>query len=336
MIGKADEWLVHQTEKPLAQVVSDHPEWQDRFYFNVHDMEGKFAAITGLGAFPNRKAGPNGMVQAYMFAVREGKHYAYLNVRPINADREEMRAGSLSYAIEEPLKAWRVDVADEANGVKGALVFRARCPLYEFSPIHWRDGDKLIVDQLHYTQSGRYEGSFTIGGETFTGLVGMRDRSWGVRDMARVPVWHWISAQFGSFCISAWLWETAEGEVIHCDGAIIPEAGEERTIVRMEHALELYPGAKRPQRARYTLTASDGGQETLAVEEIGTIFLGPAPAAWSDSEGETLAPADANAFGFDQHCRFRMGGETGFGIVEYNFRGGSRRYGIPAVELAGG
>jgi len=31
LIGKADEYLVHQTEKPLAEVVSDNPEWQDRF-----------------------------------------------------------------------------------------------------------------------------------------------------------------------------------------------------------------------------------------------------------------------------------------------------------------
>jgi hypothetical protein len=333
LIGKADESLVHQTEKPLAQVVSDHPEWQDRFYFNIHDMGGKVAVITGLGAFPNRKAGPNGMVQAFMFVVREGRHYAYLNVRPINADREEMRAGSLSFAIEEPLKAWRLEVADEANGVKGSLVFRARCPLYEFSRITWRDGDALVVDQLHYTQSGRYEGSISVDGETFTDLVGMRDRSWGVRDMAKVPVWHWLSAQFEKFCISAWLWETAGGEVIHCDGAIVPEEGEARPITRMEHALELEPGAKRPRLARYTLTTADGGQETLEVEAIGTIFLGPAPGAWSDSEAGTLAQADANAFGFDQHCRFRMGGQTGYGIVEYNFRGGSGRYGIPAIEM---
>jgi hypothetical protein len=172
-----------------------------------------------------------------------------------------------------------------------------------------------------------------VDGETFTNLVGMRDRSWGVRDMAKVPVWHWLSAQFKGFCVSAWLWETAEGEVIHCDGAIIPEEGETRPITRMEHELELERGAKRPRLARYSLTTADGGSETIEVEAIGTIYLGPAPGAWSDSDAGTLVQADTNAFGFDQHCRFRMGGETGYGIVEYNFRGGSRRYGIPPVEI---
>jgi len=336
LIGKADEYLVHQTEKPLAEVVSDHPEWQDRFYFNIHDREGKFAAITGLGAFPNRKPfGPHGMVQAYLFAVYNGQHYAYLNVRPINADREEMQAGTLSYSILEPLRAWRVEIADEANGIKGSLVFRARCPLYTFSPIHWQDGDRLVAHQLHYTQSGLYEGSFSIGGDTFTGLLGMRDRSWGVRDMANVPMWYWISAQFARFCISAWLWETPDGEVIHVDGGIIPEEGEPRRVTNIEHELELWPGTKRPKVGRFTLTTADGERVSLDAAEIETIFLARTPNAWSDSDAKALAEADANAFGFDQHCRFQMNGETGYGIVEYMFTGGSRRYGIPRTEMGG-
>ena len=336
MIGKADEYLVHQAELPLAQVVSDHPEWQDRFYFNIHDREGKFAAITGLGVFPNRKAaGPQGMVQAYLFVVHNGRHYAYLNVRPIQADREEMRAGSLSYAIEEPLESWRLEIADEANGISGSLLFRARCPLYSFSPIRWQDGERLVVNQLHYTQSGLYEGSFTVGGETFTNLLGMRDRSWGVRDMANVPVWYWISAQFPDFCVSAWLWETPEGEVIHCDGGIIPEKGEARSVTGMEHELELWPGSKRPKASRFTLTMADGERLSLEAEEIGTIYLGPAPNVWSDADAEVLAAAGANAFGLDQHCRFQMNGETGYGIVEFMFTGGSKRYGIPRTEIGG-
>lgn len=335
MIGRADELLVHQTELPLAQVVSDHAEWQDRFYFNIHDMEGKFAAITGLGVYPNRPGGPNGIIQAYMFAVHNGHHYSYLNVRPIEGDRERMVAGSLSYSIVEPLDAWRLEVADEANGIRGELTFRARCPLYEFSPIRWQDGEHLVANQLHYTQSGRYEGAFTIGGETFSGLVGMRDRSWGVRDMRRVPVWHWISAQFADFCVSAWLWETPDGEVIHCDGAIVPQSGEARPVTAIGHELELRPGAKRFRLARYKLTLADGEVVPLEAEEIGSIILGPSASAWSEDDAAALTAADAGAFGFDQHCRFRMAGQTGYGIVEFMVTGGSRRYGIPPATFGG-
>ncbi len=330
MVSRFDEYLVHQTEQPLARVASDHPEWQDRFYFNIHDRGGEFAAITGLGAFPNRN-----VTQAYLFVVHEGQHYAYFNVRPLVNDREEMRAGTLSFSVVDPLKSWRLDIADEANGISGSLEFRARCPLYLFSPIRWQNGDHLVVDQMHYTQAGVYEGSLRIGDRTVTDLIGMRDRSWGVRDMALVPFWTWISAQFEEFCISAWLWETPEGEVIHADGAIVHESGEARPVTAIAHELELWPGTKRPRLGRFQLTMADGDTVSLEAREIGSIFLGPGVGRWSDSDADALAKADASAFGFDQHCRFEMGDETGFGIVEYMVTGGYERYGIRAVRIGG-
>ncbi|HEU4758912.1 MAG TPA: hypothetical protein VFT91_02910 [Dehalococcoidia bacterium] len=330
MVSRMDEYLVHQTEKPLSQVASDHPDWQDRFYFNIHDPAGEFAAITGLGAFPNRK-----MVQAYLFVVYKGQHYAFLNVRPLADDREVMQAGRLSYSIVEPLNAWRLEIADEANGISGSLEFRARCPLYLFSPIHWRNGDKLVAHQMHYTQAGRYTGTFTIGDRVFSDLRGMRDRSWGVRAMADVPVWFWVSAQFDDFCISAWLWETRDGETIHADGALVPERGEPQPITRIEHDLELWPGTKRPREGRFRLTTTAGETLSLTASEIGSIFLGPLASRWSDGDASALAAADTAAFGFDQHCRFRMGDKTGIGIVEYMMTGGSRRYGIPPTKIGG-
>jgi hypothetical protein len=324
VVSRFDEFLVHQTEQPLARVASEHAEWQDRFYFNIHDRNGEFALITGLGAFPNRK-----MMQAYIFAAHAGQHYSYLQVRPLSNDREVMKAGTLSYSVIEPLKSWALDIEDEASGISGSLVFKERCPLYQFSPIEWQDGGHLVVNQMHYTQAGVYEGSLSIGGRTFTELFGMRDRSWGVRDMARVPFWVWISAQFEEFCISAWLWETPEGEVIHADGALIRESGEVRPVVKIEHELDLWPGTKRPKVAHFQLTMADGKVERLIASEIQTIFLAPGMARWADSDGDALRRADAASFGFDQHCRFEMGGEGGVGIVEYMVTGGHRRYGIP-------
>ena len=327
MVSRFDEYLVHQTEKPLAQLASDHPEWQDRFYFNIHDRNGEFVAITGLGAFPNRN-----MMQGYLFVVHKGQHYAYLNVRSLENDREVMKVGTLSFEVVEPLRAWRLEVADEANGIRASLEFRARCPQYVFSPIHWDNGERTVVNQMHYTQAGVYDGSIRIGDAEFNDLLGIRDRSWGVRDMPRVPIWIWISAQFRDFCISAWLWETPEGEVIHADGALTHESGEIKPIVEIRHELELVPGTKRPRSGRFGLKLASGEDLDLTAEGIGTIFLAPAGARWSDGDAEALARADAGAFGFDQHCRFKLGDEAGIGVVEYMVTGGSKRYGIPPAR----
>ena len=329
MVSKADEYLVHQTEKPLAEVASEHADWQDRFYFNFHDKNGEFAAFTGLGAFPNRK-----IMQAFLFVNYQGQHYAYFNTRPLANDRDVMQVGSLSCSIVEPLKAWRLELADEANGIGASLTFRARCPLYFFDAIRWDKGDYTVVHQRHYTQAGRYEGEFRIGDKVFTDVIGIRDRSWGIRDMRSVPMWIWIAAQFKEFCISAWLWETPDGEIIHQDGALTHENGDVRPITRIEHDLELNAGTKRPKSARFRLTTADGETLQLGAREISSIFLFPPMTRWAE-DPQTLAQAEAASFGYDQHTRYELNGETGFGIVEYMFTGGVQRYGIPATRIGG-
>jgi hypothetical protein len=326
--GKMDEYLVHQAVRPIAEVDSDHNDWQDRFYFNFVDMAGEFVALTGYGAFPNRKN-----AQGLMLANLGGQHFAYFSVRPLEEDREVMRAGTLSYEIIEPLKSWRVELADEANGIKGSLEFHARCPLYTFRPIQWKKGDYTVAHQMHYTQSGRYTGSITVADRTFTDLVGIRDRSWGIRDMAQIPMWIWISAQFPNYCISAWLWETPEGEIIHQDGAITYEDGTVRPVTRIEHELEVTPGTRRPRNARFRLTTDDGEAHALTAAELTSCFLAVPQNRWSESDAEAMARLDATAYGHDQHVRYEMDGETGYGIVEYMFTGGVKKYGVPPSTL---
>jgi hypothetical protein len=330
LIGRMDEYLVHQTEKPIAQVASEHTDWQDRFYFNIHDEAGEFVAISGLGAYPNRNSH-----QGYLFAVHKGVHYSYLNVRPLNGDREVMTAGSLKFEIVEPLKSWRLDITDEANGLRGELLFEARTPLYTFEPVHWQNGDRTVVHQMHYTQSGRYQGSFRVGDRELTGLIGMRDRSWGIRAMPEVPMWIWVSAQFKDSAVTAWLWETPEGEVIHQDGAITTESGDVRPIKAIEHVLDIPAGRKCPQFGRYRFTMASGDPVLLTAEEMSSIYIGPMLTRWDEAEEGAKERADAAAFDFNQSCRFEMNGETGYGVIEYNFTGGVKKYGVPPTKMPG-
>jgi hypothetical protein len=314
--------------RPIAEVDSDHNDWQDRLYFNFVDMAGEFVALTGYGAFPNRNN-----AQGLMLANVGGEHYAYFSARPLEEDREVMQAGTLGFEILEPLKSWRIELADETNGIRGSLEFHARCPLYQFRPIQWRKGDYTVAHQMHYTQSGRYEGSITVGDRTFTDLVGIRDRSWGIRDMAQIPMWIWISAQFPEYCVSAWLWETPEGEIIHEDGAFTYEDGTVRPVVRIEHELEVTPGARHPRNGRFRLKTDDGETHDLTAAELSSCFLTFPQSRWPEGNVDTMARLDAISYGHDQHVRYEMNGETGYGIVEYMFTGGVKRYGVAPASL---
>lgn len=325
MLTRMDDYLIHQTEKTLAEVASDHPEWQDRFYFNIHDWKGDFAAATGLGVFPNQR-----MKHAYLFVVNRDQHYFYLDVSPLDVtQREVMQSGSLSFQVLEPFQSWRLELADEANDIHASLEFHARYPAYLFKPIEWSRDGELVIKQMHLTQAGRYSGSFRIGDEVFTDLWGVRDRSWGIRVVPPLPFYHWIQAEFPNLHISIWQFESEDDQVIYLDGAVTRDGGRMTPITRVEHQWELRPGTKRPARNRLTITTADG--EVLPVEyrECHGLFFGYRATRWSETDPQALAEADAKAVAVEQYCEFTLGQERGYGIVEVFLVPGKRRYGVP-------
>jgi len=323
-----DEYLVHQTREPLAVLASEHPDWQEAIYFNAQDPGGELSVIGGLEVLPNA-----GYVRAYLLTLHRGEHCAYLYAGPLGRWREELRAGTLSFSIVEPLAAWRLELADEANGIRAALDFRARCPAYGYAPIRCGEPGRLAIDQSYYSQAGVYTGSFRIGERVYSRLQGLRARRWGILTLQRLPFYHWISADLGDRCINAWCFESRDGEPLYCDGAITSEAGEVRKIVRLEHAWTRIPGCRRPNRTQLRLHAEDGEILDVECRELGSHFLGAGPARWSDADAEALAQADASALSTEQHCEIRVGAQRGFGILDIVSLSGYRRYGLEPLAL---
>jgi hypothetical protein len=102
--------------------------------------------------------------------------------------------------MEEPLRRWRLLLRGRHEM---DLTFEAFTPAFDY-----RDGGGLPPDVAgaHLEQSGRISGRIRFRGrETSVDGHGQRDRSWGVRDWARIPGWEWISAQFGEdLSFSVW------------------------------------------------------------------------------------------------------------------------------------
>ncbi|MFI5398542.1 MAG: hypothetical protein ACHQ9S_23675 [Candidatus Binatia bacterium] len=326
MLSKMDDYLIHQTEKPLAEVASDHPDWQETLYFNMHDRKGEFSALAGLEVFPNAQ-----YVRAYFFALHKGEHYSYMCAGPLENWREQIRAGTLSFSVVEPQQAWRLDLADEANGIRAAVDFRARCPVYHYRPIRCEDAGALIINQSYYTQAGVYRGACTLKDQVFTDLWGLRARRWGVLVMPRLPFYHWVSLQLPTCCITAWQFESCEGDMLYCDGAVVTEAGETTSITGIEHDWTLPPGARHPTRTRLAFSTATGEILRVECKEIESHFLGAFPNRWSDADSAALAEADAKAVSTEEYCEFTLGQERGLGIVDIVSLPGYRRYGIPPL-----
>jgi len=328
MLCSMDDYFIHQTERPLAVVASDHPDWQETLYFNVHDEAGEFSAAFGLEVLPNAK-----YVRAYFFTLHQGEHFSYMYAGPLENWRSDIHAGTMSFSITEPMKIWHLDLADEANSIHASLDFEARCPVYNYKPIEIEEGGEILIDQSYYTQAGTYTGSFTVGDQVFTCLRGMRARRWGVLIMTRMPFYHWISLDLADRFVTAWQFESADGKVLYCDGALVPESGPVTRITGITHDWTRRPGARRPTSTRLDLSTDCAEIIHVESREIGSHFLGAAATHWSQSDASALAAADASALSTEEYCEFHIDSERALGILDIVSLPGYRRYGLEPLKL---
>ncbi len=323
MLSKMDDYLIHQTQRPLAAIESQHPDWQEAIYFNVHDGAGKFSAAFGLDVVPNANH-----VIAYLFTQEGSEHYCSMAASPLENWRDEISVGTLTFSVVDPMKTWHVELADETNDIYASLDFQARCPAHLFEPIRLEEDGDVVVDQSYYNQAGTYDGSFQVADRVFDGLQGLRARRWGPLTVARLPFYHWISIDLPDRCIVAWQFENEEGKVLYCDGAVVYESGDVTKITGLEHDWKLPAGTRHPSQTQLTLTTTSGERIEVACREIASHFLGAAPPHWSDKDAGALAQADATALSTEEYCEFDVDGQRGFGILDIVSRPGYRRYGL--------
>jgi len=318
-----DEWLIHQVPRPIQQVHSDHPHWQDRFYFNFMTPDGQSAGLLGLGAFPNM-----GGMQGILNLVHGESLYCVNYFRPLQNDRESIRFPSLQVDILEPMESWRLRLAEPRYELDLDLTFQGRGSPFAFEPIYWERDGEAVWDQFHYTQAGTYRGEIRRGQERLGGLAGIRDRSWGVRDMRNLDFWIWISANFPSFWITAWLSEDGEGNRICLDGAITnPGAPEQRRrITDLDYEIAFRPGTRSPARSRFRLHLGDGAAVTLEAEAGATIPVTLQEGVYPLDDPGKIRELEASAMILDQAQRFSCQGEDGVGLIEYFVLGGCKRY----------
>jgi hypothetical protein len=186
MIEHADEWL-HE--------VGSDPAWQESFYFNWADAERRTFTLARTGyRFHPRKT--DGLV----VSLRDGElelFYGPADLDHENDCRDEdpaagMRAGDLVVTMLEPLRRWRLQIEGE-RGMD--VVFEAHTPAFDYGA-----GGPLAstMTGAHFEQSGRVTGWTHFGSERVAiDALGQRDKSWGVRDWARLEGWNWISGQLG-------------------------------------------------------------------------------------------------------------------------------------------
>lgn len=240
-----------------------------------------------------------------------------------------LEAEGFRFECLEPMRRWSLDVRDAENDVTIALEYESRCEPYKFRRVQLPGKYAGAVNQGHYTQAGRYRGVIRVGGKEYREIVGMKNRSWGVRNWHKLPMYHWTTAQFPDFSVNTWHYEDQDGSTLYLDGALTTEKGEVTPIVKVEHDLELRPGSSKRVLARHVrLTTADGREFRMEGREVTGIPIGILPGRWSESDPEALAQAEEAALWYEQHMIFTIGDQRGVGFVEHCVGPGSARHGI--------
>lgn len=172
---------------------TDQRSWQESFYFNWSDVDGRSFGLTRIGLNP-----ADGKADALLILIRDGQlEYVYPGVgiavtaeeRSVPVERG-LAVGRLTYTMREPFQRWRIELTGRTEV---ALTWTAVGPPHDFTAL--RDATD---GAHHFEQVGTVEGTIRIGGQTRrVEALGHRDKSWGVRDWASITGWEWLTAQFG-------------------------------------------------------------------------------------------------------------------------------------------
>jgi len=187
MIQEQDEWL---------HPAGDDDDWQESFYFNWADPEGRSFTLARIGyRFAAQRT--DGLI----ISMRDGDiDFAYpaANVKHPGPCADEdpsrgMRSKGFVVTMEEPLRRWRLQLEDRDEM---DLIFEAFTPAFDYTA----EGGQLASDIAghHFEQSGRVRGWTRFKGVRHEiDAFGQRDKSWGNRAWSELTGWNWITAQFG-------------------------------------------------------------------------------------------------------------------------------------------
>ena len=242
-------------------------------------------------------------------------------------------AGPFSYEVVEPMKTWHVAVGPNQTGVEFDLTWRARTPAW-YGEIAVKENGLLTAAFDHLFQSGFYDGTLTIDGETsqIEGWYGQRDRSRGVRTMSGGQGLHiWYQAQFADRSVGFILVEDRqharrflEGAVMHVDGGLdtIVDVGHD---LHFDENLDLVTGrveVATESGARYVIdTDASAGGGYMAGGGYGGHHGRPAGRDHVEHDvyplDGSVSPRTVGTSLTDRLAAFTWDGQPGLGIFEF-------------------
>jgi hypothetical protein len=259
MLHALDDYPLHQTSQPFAHPASDSPNVYDRFFFNGFSRDGSVFFAIAFGLYPNRR-----VMDGAFSVVHAGVQHNVRASRACPSDRLDTVAGPIRVSVESPMRRHRI-VVEGRHGIAADLTMTASAPAIEEPRfVHQVDG-RTVFDYTRLTQFGRWSGWIEVDGDRIDladagEVVGVRDRSWGVRPVGdAIPgppstpqfFWLWAPTLFADACTHVAINQEGDGRTWHQSGALVPTIGDDEPTID--------PGrVQRGERATFDVTWQPG------------------------------------------------------------------------------
>ena len=366
MLSRFDDYPIHQTPEPIAQVATSDRNAYDRYWFNGYAEDGEFYFGVGMAIYPNLR-----ILDCGFSIVRDGEQHAFHASRRAPSDPSETAVGPFRIDIVEPMRRCRVRLAPNETGITADLEFVARTACIEEGRQTLRRDGRAMMDSTRFTQLGRWQGEIAYAGKTLridpARVYGTKDRSWGIRpvgaaDPGGAPptelpqiFFLWNPVHWKDRCTHALVFEDSNGNPWREEAIIVPAYESPDAIPgaedpgtlhlpRVEHRIEYAPGTRRAKRAEVSLVARNGDRRTIELEPLLCFRMkgiGYTHPTWGHGHwkgelavaGESWKYSDLDEMAVEnQHVqqvmRARMDGETGVGVLEQLAFGPYPRYGL--------
>ena len=354
MLNNLDDYPVHQTPEPLAQLATTDRNAYDRTWFNGYSSDGTRYFGVGMAIYPHRGV----LDGAFSVVERGGRQHAFFGSRRAPRERTDTRVGPFRLEVVEPMRRARVVLEENDTGLACDLTFSARtAPIQEGRQTLWQDG-RRTMDATRFDQFGRWsgivehpDGRFEVDEESW---LGTKDRSWGVRRVgepesggapaAPQPFFFlWAPLIWDDHVTHAIFFDGRRGEPLVREGIVAPlfakeaevPAAADSTDERMlsaAHRVRYHPGSRLASSAELDLTDVESRTRTITLEPMLRFQmkgLGYGHPHWGQGmwkgelavgsesfEPDSIDPLAPENLHVQQVVRARDGTRSGIGVLE--------------------
>ena len=157
-----DDYLIHQTPRPVAIPATSDRNAYDRFWFNGYTDDGGLYLGIGAARYPNL-----GIQDCGLTVVHDGVQHAFHASRRMPDDPSDMTIGPFRIEILEPMKRLRVVLEDNETGIGAELTWTPRTASFaEDYQLLDRGMINSHMEATRFNQFGRWTGEIRLPGTT--------------------------------------------------------------------------------------------------------------------------------------------------------------------------